>query len=137
MNNTAAAWVLYRLTHSAQALGLQGLCFSLPIAVLPLLTGVLADRFSRLALVKATLAAEAAQAFALALLAGTGNLRPWMLYLAAGADACRLAVGIPAQSALIPNVVPRCAPQRPGPVQQHLELISHGGSRPGRYAADR
>ena len=63
MNNTAAAWVLYRLTHSAQALGLQGLCFSLPIAVLPLFTGVLADRFSRLALVKATLAAEAAQAF--------------------------------------------------------------------------
>jgi MFS family permease len=109
MNNTAAAWVLYRLTHSAQALGLQGLCFSLPIAVLPLLTGVLADRFSRLALVKATLAAEAAQAFALALLAGTGNLRPWMLYLAAGADACRLAVGIPAQSALIPNVVPSSA----------------------------
>jgi MFS family permease len=106
MNNTAAAWVLYRLTHSAQALGLQGLCFSVPIAVLPLLTGMLADRSSRLALVKATLAAEAAQAFALAALAGTGNLRPWMLYLAAGADACRLAVGIPAQSALIPNVVP-------------------------------
>ena len=83
MNNTAAAWVLYRLTHSAQALGLQGLCFSVPIAVLPLLAGVLADRFSRLALVKATLAAEAAQAFVLAALAGTGDLRPWMLYLAA------------------------------------------------------
>jgi DNA-binding PadR family transcriptional regulator len=109
MNNTAEAWVLYRLTHSAQVLGLQGLCFSLPIAVLPLFTGVLADRFSRLALVKATLAAEAAQAFGLAALAGTGNLRPWMLYLAAGTDACRLAVGIPAQSALIPNVVPPTA----------------------------
>ena len=109
MNNTAAAWVLYRLTHSAQALGLQGLCFSLPIAVLPLFTGILADRFSRVALVKATLAAEAAQSFGLAALAGTGNLRPWMLYLAASADACRLAVGIPAQSALIPNVVPPSA----------------------------
>ena len=109
MNNTAAAWVLYRLTHSAQALGLQGLCFSVPIAVLPLLTGVLADRFSRLALVKATLAAEAAQAFALAALAGTGDLRAWMLYLAAGTDACRLAVAIPAQSALIANVVPPAA----------------------------
>lgn len=54
MSNTAGAWVLYRLTHSAQALGIQGLCFSLPIAVLPLLTGVLADRFSRLVLIKAT-----------------------------------------------------------------------------------
>jgi hypothetical protein len=106
MSNTAGAWVLYRLTHSALALGLQGLCFSAPIAVLPLLTGILADRFSRLTLVKATLAAEAAQSFALAAIAGAGDLRPWMLYLAAAADACRLAVNIPAQSALVPNIVP-------------------------------
>ena len=106
MSNTAGAWVLYRLTHSALALGLQGLCFSAPIAVLPLLTGVLADRFSRLALVKVTLAAEAGQAFALAGVSLAGDLRPWMLYLAAAADAGRLAVSIPAQTALVPNVVP-------------------------------
>jgi MFS family permease len=106
MSNTAGAWVLFRLTHSALALGLQGLCFSAPIAVLPLLTGILADRFSRLALVKATLAVEAGQAFALAAISGAGDLRPWMLYLAAAADACRLAVNIPAQSALVPNIVP-------------------------------
>ena len=106
MSNTAGAWVLYRLTHSALALGLQGLCFSAPIAVLPLLTGVLADRFSRRTLVKLTLAAEAGQAFALAAITMAGDLRPWMLYLAAVADAGRLAVNIPAQSALVPNVVP-------------------------------
>ncbi len=106
MSNTAGAWVLFRLTHSALALGLQGLCFSAPIAVLPLLTGILADRFSRLALVKATLAVEAGQAFALAAITGAGDLRPWMLYLAAAADAGRLAVNIPAQSALVPNIVP-------------------------------
>lgn len=106
MSNTAGAWVLFRLTHSALALGLQGLCFSAPIAVLPLLTGILADRFSRLTLVKATLAAEAGQAFVLAAITMAGDLRPWMLYLAAAADACRLAVNIPAQSALVPNVVP-------------------------------
>lgn len=106
MSNTAGAWVLYRLTHSPLALGLQGLCFSAPIAVLPLVTGILADRFSRLTLVKATLATEAGQAFVLALIATAGDLRPWMLYLAAATDACRLAVNIPAQSALVPNVVP-------------------------------
>ena len=106
MSITAGAWVLYRLTRSPLALGLQGLCFSAPIAVLPLLTGVLADRFSRLTLVKATLAAEAGQAFVLAAITTAGDLRPWMLYLAAAADACRLAVNIPAQSALVPNVVP-------------------------------
>jgi MFS family permease len=106
MSNTAGVWILYRLTHSALALGLQGLCFSAPIAVLPLLTGILADRFSRLALVKATLAAEAGQAFVLAAVTMAGDLRPWMLYLAAAADACRLAVNIPAGSALLPNIVP-------------------------------
>jgi MFS family permease len=90
----------------ALALGAQGLCFSLPIAILPLFTGVLADRFDRLSLVKATLAAEAAQAFGLAAVTATGNLHPWMLYLAAVADASRLAVNIPAQSALVPGVVP-------------------------------
>jgi MFS family permease len=106
MTNTAAAWILFRLTHSVLALGLQGLCFSAPIAVLPLFTGVLADRFSRLTLVKATLAAEAGQAVVLAAVTAAGDLRPWMLYLAAAADACRLAVNIPAQSALVPNIVP-------------------------------
>ena len=106
ISNTAGAWILYRLTHSPLALGLQGLCFSAPIAVLPLVTGILADRFSRLTLVKATLATEAGQAFVLALIATAGDLRPWMLYLAAATDACRLAVNIPAQSALVPNVVP-------------------------------
>jgi MFS family permease len=117
MSNMAAAWVLYRLTHSALALGLQGLCFSLPIAILPLATGILADRFSRTALVKATLAAEAAQALGLAAIAGAGALRPWMLYLAAVADACRLAVNIPAASALVPNIVP------PGQLLSALALI--------------
>jgi hypothetical protein len=53
-----------------------------------------------------TLAAEAGQAFALAAITMAGDLRPWMLYLAAVADAGRLAVNIPAQSALVPNVVP-------------------------------
>src|ERR1700691_6073451 len=66
MSNTAGAWVLFRLTHSALALGLQGLCFSAPIAALPLLTGILADRFSRLTLVKATLAGEAGEGVLLA-----------------------------------------------------------------------
>lgn len=106
MSNRAGAWVLYRLTHSAGALGLEGLCFSLPIAILPWFTGVLADRFNRLTLVKATLAAEAAQAFTLAAVTVTRDLRPWVLYLAAACDAARLAVNIPAQTALVPSVVP-------------------------------
>lgn len=118
MNNTAEAWVLYRLTHSPLALGLQGLCFSAPIAVLPLITGALADRFDRLRLVRMTLVAEAAQSFAIAGLAVAGDLRPWVLYLAAGLDAGRVAVSVPAQNALVPNIVP------PGLLMSALALSS-------------
>ncbi len=106
MNNVAKAWVLYQLTHSAVALGVEGLCFSTPMAVLPLVAGPLADRLDRVALVRATLVAEAAQAFVLAALAQSGDLQPWMLYVAATLDATRLAIAIPAQSAIVPNVVP-------------------------------
>jgi predicted MFS family arabinose efflux permease len=106
MNNVAKAWLLWQLTHSALALGIEGLCFSAPMTVLPLVSGALADRVDRLALVRVTLVFEAAQALALAVLAAQGALQPWMFYLAAAADATRLAVSLPAQSALVPNLVP-------------------------------
>ena len=106
MNNVAKAWVLYQLTHSALALGIEGLCFSAPMTVLPLVSGALADRMDRLALVRGTLVVEAIQALGLAVLAATGGLQPWMLYTAAAIDATRLAVSLPAQSALLPSLVP-------------------------------
>jgi len=43
MSNVAKLWVLYLLTHSAFALGLEGLCFSVPIMVLPCPIGDAAD----------------------------------------------------------------------------------------------
>jgi len=105
MNNTAGAWLLYRLTQSPLALGMEGLCFSAPMAVLPLVTGGLADRYDRVRLVRLALLAEAAQAFAVAGLAALGDLRAWMFYAGAVLGAVRLAVTIPAQSALLPAVV--------------------------------
>jgi MFS family permease len=111
MNNVAKAWVLYQLTHSALALGVEGLCFSAPIALLPLVTGGLADRLDRVRIVRVVLVAEAVQAFVLALLAACGLLHPWMLYLTAAIDASRLAVAIPAQGAIVPRVVPSDALQ--------------------------
>ncbi len=37
----------HQITDSAAALGLEGLCFALPIAVLPLLAGPTVDGFDR------------------------------------------------------------------------------------------
>jgi len=39
MNIVAAGWVLYRMTGSTIPLAVQGLCFSIPIAILPLIAG--------------------------------------------------------------------------------------------------
>lgn len=105
MNNVAKAWVLYQLTDSAAALGLEGLCFALPIAVLPLLAGPAVDRFDRLTAVKIAMVVETAEAAALAAAAATGTLSPWMIYSAAGVAAARLSFAIPAGSALVPGLV--------------------------------
>jgi MFS family permease len=106
MSNVAKAWVLYAITGSAVALGIEGLCFSLPIMVLPLLTDPLTDRLPRAAVLQTTMAAEAVMATVLAATAATGTLRPWMLYLTAALEASRLALDIPARTALVATLVP-------------------------------
>jgi MFS family permease len=107
MNVVAAAWVLYSTTHSTIPLGIQGLCFSIPIAVVPLLAGPVVDRLDRFRVVKATLVLEAATAGCLAVLAAAGGLQPIIFYAVACLDACRLAFAIPAQTALTTILVPR------------------------------
>lgn len=106
MSNVARAWLLYQLTGSATALGIEGLCFSVPMMVLPLLTGPIADRLDRTALLRWTMAAEAVMAIGLAAAVAAGTLTPWLLYATAALEATRLAVDIPARSALIATVVP-------------------------------
>ncbi|WP_433200774.1 MFS transporter [Dactylosporangium sp. CS-047395] len=106
MSNVAKVWVLFALTGSAAALGMEGLCFSVPMMLLPLLTGPLADRVDRARLLRWTMAAEAGLAAGLAVTATTGTLTPLLLYATAALEAARLAVDIPARGALIATVVP-------------------------------
>jgi MFS family permease len=106
MSNTAKLWVLYALTHSAFTLGLDGLCFSVPIVILPLVTGPACDRVDRRTVIKASMAAESLEAAALAAVAAAGVLRPWIIYLAAATEAARLAFDIPARTALTTELVP-------------------------------
>jgi MFS family permease len=106
MSNVAKAWVLYQLTGSATALGIEGLCFSVPMMILPLLTGPIADRLDRTALCRWTMVGEAVMAGGLAVAAGTGLLTPGLLYVTAALEATRLAIDIPARSALTVTVVP-------------------------------
>src|ERR1022692_380590 len=106
MSNTAKIWVLYSLTHSAMTLGIDGLCFSVPIVILPLVAGPVCDRMDRRTIIKASMAVESLEAAALAALAAAGVLHPWVIYLTAAVEAARLAFDIPARTALTTALVP-------------------------------
>jgi len=106
MSNTAKIWVLYSLTHSAMTLGIDGLCFSVPIVILPLVAGPVCDRIDRRTIIKASMAVESLEAAALAALAAASVLHPWVIYLTAAVEAARLAFDIPARTALTTALVP-------------------------------
>src|SRR5437773_7885577 len=62
----AVEWEIYARTHSATALGLVGLTIALPVVLLSLLAGHIADRFPRKRIVLVTQALSAICSLALA-----------------------------------------------------------------------
>jgi MFS family permease len=106
MSNTAKVWVLYSLTHSATTLGVDGLCFSVPIVILPLAAGPVCDRIDRRTVIMTSMAVESLAAAALTAVAAAGALHPWIIYLSAAIEAARLAFDIPARTALTTALVP-------------------------------
>ena len=105
MQSVAIGWQVYALTGSALDLGLVGLAQFLPIALLTLAVGHVADRYDRRRIVAACQAAEAAIAVCLALGVGAGWLgAPGIFALVALLGAAR-AFESPTLSALMPGLV--------------------------------
>jgi MFS family permease len=107
MLSVAIGWQMYELTHDAFSLGLVGLAQFLPMLLLTLLVGQVADRFDRRVIVFLCQLSEAAVAVFLVV----GNHAGWLgreqiLIAAAVLGACR-AFESPTLSALIPELVPR------------------------------
>jgi MFS family permease len=101
----ALAWQVYEITNSPFQLGLTGLLRALPVMILSLPGGVLADRMDRRSLLIITQSLAALLALALALLTSTGQIRVWHIYAATFLSG---AVGIfdaPARTAMIPALV--------------------------------
>ena len=106
MQTVAIGWQLYDLTGSAFDLGLVGLVQFVPVVVLTLVVGQVADRYDRRAVV---VVCEVAQAGATAVLA-LGSLGGWLdrqgiLTTVAVLGAAR-AFENPARAALVPRLVP-------------------------------
>lgn len=107
MLSVAIGWQMYSLTHNAFSLGFVGLAQFLPMVLLTLVVGHVADRFDRRKIVFICQIVEGCIA-ALLLIANLVHVlgREQILVAAAVIGACRAFEG-PSSSALLPMLVPK------------------------------
>ena len=106
MQNVAQSWIVLQLTNSPLWFGLLGLSFALPMIVLPLIGGAVADHTNRIKLLFVTQTASMVTAFALAVLTWAGMVNVWHILIASFVGSALLAFDNPTRQALIPNLVP-------------------------------
>jgi len=106
MQNVALFWLVYRLTDSPFLLGLLGVALFLPVSVLSLVGGVVADRADRRALVRTTQALHLAQAAVLGGWVWFGEPTPEGVLALAFAQGCINAFDFPGRQSFISELVP-------------------------------
>ena len=107
MQNAAQGWLVYQLTKSPLYLGLVGACGALPILLLSLPAGVVADRFSKHRIVFITQSLAAIQAGVLALLVYTGTVRVWHVMTLAALLGVINAFDMPTRQSMVMDLVER------------------------------
>ncbi|PKN09667.1 MAG: MFS transporter [Deltaproteobacteria bacterium HGW-Deltaproteobacteria-8] len=105
MQQTAQAWLVYRLTGSSLSLGLVGFAGQFPVFVLGIFGGVMADRMNRRTLLVATQAAALLQAVLLAWLTFAGQIEVWQVMVLATFLGTVNAVDIPTRQSFIVDLV--------------------------------
>jgi len=114
MTRVAVAVQVYSLTGSSLAVGLVGLAAALPLLVLGLLGGSIADALDRRTLVLATSGALAVLSLALAGQALAGLRLVWLLYLLVAVQSALNAVQAPSSRTFAPRLL---GPERQAAVQ--------------------
>src|SRR3954468_5118885 len=107
MNDVAAAWVMTTLTTSPTMIALVQTASSLPVFLLGLPSGALADIVDRRRYLMFTQMWLAGVAALLYLVAATGNLTSHLLLLLVFTNGIGFAMRWPVFSALVPELVPR------------------------------
>lgn len=102
----AVAWQVYSLTNRPLDLGLVGLFQFIPICVLALVAGHVADRFNRKRIVMVCTLVLGVCSLALALLSASGNADVSRIYAVLFVIGCARAFYGPAASTITPLVVP-------------------------------
>ena len=105
MQQIAAYWLVLELTGSALAVGALALVQTLPITVLALVGGAVADRVDLRRMVVSCETVLAAQAAVLCVLALTGSIQVWQLYVLGLVQGVALALDMPARHTLVFPIV--------------------------------
>jgi MFS family permease len=106
MQGVAIGWQIYERTGSAQALGYVGLVQVLPVFLLSLFAGQAVDRFNRRTLILVAVSLHAVVAISLAVISARSVAIGWIYALLLLSGIART-LYYPANSALIPQIVPR------------------------------
>jgi len=107
MQSVGAQWYLIEQTHSPVLVAWVQSASLLPVLLLSLIAGVLADAWDRRRLLIATTALSAITAAILTVFDVVGGLAPWSLLLITFILGCLAALTNPAWQAIQPELVPR------------------------------
>jgi len=106
MQNVGTGWLILQLKNSPLWLGLLGLSFALPMIILPLVGGAIADRVNRMKLLYFTQTMMMLSAFFLAAFTWMGIVNVWYVLVISLISSSLLAFDNPTRQALIPDLVP-------------------------------
>ena len=105
MQNTAQAWLIYRLTGSAAMLGLAAFAAQFPAFLVSPISGVLSDRMDRRRIILIADIFKILQAAALTVLAVTGLIRPWHVVALAAFLGVVNGIETTARHSMVPDIV--------------------------------
>lgn len=106
MQSIAQAWLILKLTDSPLALGTLTMLQALPVLLLGLFGGVIADRFPKHNLLLFTQSVMFAQALTLGILTFAEQIQIWQLYLLALSLGTLNALDSPTRQTLVSELVP-------------------------------
>ncbi len=105
MTRLTTAWLVWRLTHSADMLGLLGFAGQVPTFLLTPFAGVWVDRLNRHRLLLATQVLAMLQSFALAALALSGIVQVWQILALQTLQGVINALEMPSRQSLLIDLV--------------------------------
>jgi MFS family permease len=107
MQTTAQAWLVLQLTNSPLAIGLVATLQFMPVLLLSLLGGVIADRVARFRLILTTQTIAMVQAVIFGALVATGAIQLWHVYVLAFLQGLVSAIDQPVRQAFAIELVSR------------------------------